>query len=105
MKSHPLSLARAIALSLALLTSAFAVPDRDFKTTPVMRLETRTLVQMLEYFHYNKDAVTSSDYPELISDYMKELDPQRLFFTADDEQAFRRQYGPRVETDRIDQNH
>ena len=64
-----------------------------------MRLETRTLVQMLEYFHYNKDAVTTADYPELISDYLKELDPQRLFFTAEDESAFRKQYGPRVETD------
>ncbi|MSU46778.1 MAG: tail-specific protease [Lacunisphaera sp.] len=64
-----------------------------------MRLETRTLVQMLEYFHYNKDAVTTADYPELITDYLKELDPQRLFFTAEDELAFRKQYGPRVETD------
>lgn len=99
MKFRPLFHARAIALSLALLSTALAVPDRDFKTTPVMRLETRTLVQMLEYFHYNKDAVTPADYPELITDYMKELDPQRLFFTADDEQSFRRQYGPRVETD------
>ncbi|MBI2497174.1 MAG: carboxy terminal-processing peptidase [Opitutae bacterium] len=64
-----------------------------------MRLETRTLVQMLEYFHYNKDAVSSADYPELISDYLKELDPQRLFFTAEDEQHFRKQYGSRIETD------
>ena len=87
------------ALSLILLVSVFAAPDRTFKTTPVMRLETRTLVQMLEYFHYNKAAVSSNDYPELISDYLKELDPQRLFFTALDEQTFRRQYGPRLETD------
>jgi len=54
---------------------------------------------MLEYFHYNKNAVTPDDYPQLISDYLKELDPQRLFFTTVDEQAFRRQYGSRVETD------
>jgi carboxyl-terminal processing protease len=88
-----------IALLLALFTAGFAATDREFKTTPVMRLETRTLVQLLEYFHYNKDAVKSADYPQLISDYMAELDPQRLFFTAEDEQNFRRQYGPRVETD------
>ena len=90
---------RAAALITLLLSTAFAGPDREFKTTPVMRLETRTLVQMLEYFHYNKDAVTPSDYPQLISDYMTELDPQRLFFTVPDEQAYRRQYGPKVETD------
>lgn len=86
-------------LALALLLPATAAPDKQFKTTPVMKLETRTLVQMLEYFHYNKDAVKGSDYPQLISDYLAELDPQRLFFTAEDEQAFRRQYGPRIETD------
>ncbi len=91
--------AKLFALSLALLTLVSAAPDREFKTTPVMRLETRTLVQMLEYFHYNKDGVTAADYPQLISDYMAELDPQRLFLTTEDEKAFRKQYGPRVETD------
>ena len=88
-----------LGLAAVLSSQVLALPDRDLKTTPVMRLETRTLVQMLEYFHYNKDAVTSADYPELISNYLKELDPQRLFFTQADEQAFRRQYGPRIEND------
>ncbi|MBI2813347.1 MAG: carboxy terminal-processing peptidase [Opitutae bacterium] len=65
-----------------------------------MKAETRTLVQLLEAYHYNKDAVTPADYPQLISDYMKEgLDPFRLFFTAEDEKNFRSQYGPRIETD------
>ena len=99
MKFPPRSPARIAVLSLALLVAAFAAPDRTFKTTPIMRLETRTLVQMLEYFHYNKDAVASTDYPELISDYLKTLDPQGLFFTTADEQGLRRQYGPHIETD------
>ncbi|SDS36011.1 carboxy terminal-processing peptidase [Opitutus sp. GAS368] len=94
------SAAKFLALALLLLTAARAVPDREFKTTPVMRLETRTLVQLLEVYHYNKDAVTAKDYPDLITDYMKEgLDPQRLFFTAEDEKNFRTQFGPRIETD------
>ncbi|HTL66943.1 MAG TPA: carboxy terminal-processing peptidase [Lacunisphaera sp.] len=96
----PRAFPRAAVLSLVLFLPAFAATnDQEFKTTPVMRLETRTLVQMLEYFHYNKDAVTPADYPQLISDYMAELDPQRLFFTSSDEQTYRRQYGARVETD------
>ncbi len=99
MKFHLPYPARLLAVSLALAVVALAAPDREFKTTPVMRYETRTLVQMLESSNYNKDGVTSADYPQLLSDYMAELDPQRLFFTADDEQAFRRQYGPRIETD------
>ncbi|MEO6992381.1 MAG: carboxy terminal-processing peptidase [Lacunisphaera sp.] len=99
MNFHSLRLTKILALSLALLTAASAALDRDFKTTPVMRLETRALMQMLEVYHYNKDAVTAANYPQLISDFMAELDPQRLFFTAEDEQAFRRQYGNRIETD------
>ena len=92
--------AKFLSLSLLLVTAALAAPDREFKTTPVMKLETRTLVQLLEVYHYNKDGVTPADFPQLIGDYMKEgLDPQRLFFTAEDETAFRNQYGPRIETD------
>ena len=88
------------ALLFATAASSWAVEDREFKTTPVMKLETRTLVQLLEVYHYNKDGVTPADFPQLIEDYMKEgLDPQRLFFTAEDEKSFRTQYGPRIETD------
>lgn len=100
MKSPPRFFLSILTLSLVVFSGAYAAAtDHEFKTTPVMRLETRTLVQMLEYFHYNKDAVTPADYPQLISDYMAELDPQRLFFTSVDEQTYRRQYGSRVETD------
>lgn len=100
MKLPHQSPARFIVLSLLLLTAVQAVQDREFKTTPVMKQETRTLVQLLEAYHYNKDAVTPADYPQLISDYMKEgLDPYRLFFTGEDEKNFRSQYGPRIETD------
>lgn len=99
MKSLFSPFTKILALSLAFLTAAIAAPDRDFKTTPVMRLETRALMQMLEVYHYNKDAVTAANYPQLISDFLAELDPQRLFFTTDDEQSFRRQYASRIETD------
>jgi len=98
-KSALSSLTKILVVSLALLAVASAALDRDFKTTPVMRLETRALMQMLEVYHYNKEAVNAASYPQLLSDYMAELDPQRLFFTAGDERAFHDQYGSRVETD------
>jgi carboxyl-terminal processing protease len=96
---NPRLLLRALTFALLLAPAAWAAPDRELKTTPLMRLETRTLVQMLEHFHYNKDGVTSTDYPQIITGYMQELDPQRLFFLQSDEQTFRRQYGQRLETD------
>jgi len=98
-KFLPFRFSKILVIALAVATTASAALDREFKTTPVMRLETRTLLQMLEVYHYNKDAVTAANYPQLISDFLAELDPQRLFFTAEDEQAFRRQYGTRIETD------
>lgn len=73
--------------------------DRSYSTTKVMSLEVRALVQMLEHYHYNKGAVTSADYPEMIEEYMEGLDPQHLFFTAEDRDTFKRLYGPRIETD------
>lgn len=91
--------AAAFLIVLAAAPFLAAAPDRELKTTPLMRLETRTLVQMLEHFHYNKGAITAADYPQIITGYMQELDPQRLFFTQADEETFRRQYGPRLETD------
>ncbi len=86
-------------LALAVVPATFAASDQNYTTTPLMSNETRTLVQMLEYFHYNKDAAEKIDYSQLVSDYMSDLDPQHLFFTAQDEQALRQQFGPRLMTD------
>lgn len=84
-------------LWLVLLPVAFAVSDRDYTTNPLMQNEVRTLKQMLDYVHFNKNALKPEDYPKLITDYMALLDPQRLYFTADDEQSLRRLYGPQME--------
>jgi len=86
----------AVAIACAPLAAA---TDRSYSTTKVMSLEVRALVQMLEHYHYNKGAVTSADYPGMIEEYMKGLDPQHLFFTAEDLAAFKKLYGPRIETD------
>ncbi len=93
--------ARRLTLPLLLLAvaTACASPDRTYKTTQLMRLEVRALVQMLENYHYNRGSVSPADYPQMIEDYMKSLDPQHLFFTAEDRNAFRSLYGPRIEKD------
>jgi carboxyl-terminal processing protease len=78
---------------------AASATDRNFATNPLMQSEVRTLKQMLDYVHFNKGAVKAEDYPKLITDYMALLDPQRLYFTAGDEQSLRQLYGPRLEND------
>jgi len=41
----------------------------------------------------------NTDYAQLITEYMGDLDPQRLFFTAADETALRQQFSERLKTD------
>ncbi|HZP59213.1 MAG TPA: tail-specific protease, partial [Opitutaceae bacterium] len=71
--------------SLALLSaSAFARTDRTFTTPNELSVEARTLVRLLEEVHYNRDAVKTKDYLQVIPDYMSDLDGQHLFFLASD---------------------
>jgi carboxyl-terminal processing protease len=67
--------------------------DRKFETTPTLRLEARSLVDLLEQVNYNRDAVRASDYESVITDFMSELDGQRLMFLASDKAAFSNTYG------------
>lgn len=101
MKPTPLAalLSRLLLVAAVACAPLRAENDRSYSTTKVMSLEVRALVQMLEHYHYNKGAVTSSDYPQMIEEYMEGLDPQHLFFTAEDRDTFKKLYGPRIETD------
>jgi carboxyl-terminal processing protease len=95
-----MSLRRLLSLLLAFVALSTVLPgtsDRDYSTNPLMQNEVRTLKELLRYVHFNRNAVTSEDYPKLITDYMALLDPQRLYFTAADEQSLRRLYGSTLE--------
>ena len=70
--------------------------DRKFSTSTTLSTEARTLVQLLEQAHYNRDAVKSSDFTQVIPDYMGELDGQRLFFVASDRAGFVGKFGSSV---------
>jgi carboxyl-terminal processing protease len=84
-------------LLLALLaTTALARTDQKFTSSPTLSTEARTLVQLLEQAHLNRDAVHSGDYAEVIPNYMSDLDGQRLFFLASDRAAFGSQFGKNV---------
>lgn len=78
--------------AILLATSGFAVTDRKFTTSPTLSTEVRLMVDMLSQLHYNRDAVSSTDYAEVISDYMDSLDGQRLFFLASDVKEFEAKY-------------
>ncbi len=89
-----LSLGALLLVSLA--AAAFARTDLKFSSSPTLTTEARTLVQLLEQAHYNREAVRSTDYAEVIPNFMGDLDGQRLFFLASDKAAFATQHGRNV---------
>jgi len=86
------------ALFLAGLSTSRALPERNFETTRARAAEVSTMVELLEQFNFNHQAVDNQLKPDLgqnlIHDYMGELDPQRLFFLATDQEAFTQRYAP-----------
>lgn len=72
--------------------SVFAVTDRTFTTSPTLATEVRTMVKLLSQAHYNRDAIRSSNYAEVIPDYMGSLDGQHMFFLESDRAEFEQRY-------------
>ena len=89
------SVAAALLLGLTLAAAA-AATDRKFSTSPTLAKEASIFVKLLEQAHYNHDAVRSSDYAQVVPDYMTELDGQHLFFLGTDKAAFSEKYGKSV---------
>ena len=80
-------------LGIFALSAAFAQNDRKFATDKVLATEAQAFTRLLQHYHYNRDAVTSADYAEVVPDYMAELDPQHLFFLNSDKVSFSDKYG------------
>ncbi|MDD2763379.1 MAG: carboxy terminal-processing peptidase [Opitutaceae bacterium] len=84
------------AVFFAILATGRALPERNFETSRTLAAEVSTTVELLEQVHFNHEAVNSLPKPELgqnlIHDYMADLDGQRLFFLATDQEAFTRRY-------------
>jgi carboxyl-terminal processing protease len=92
-----LRLTSVTAALLFAVATGFAANDRkSFSTTTTLASEASTLIKLLEQAHYNHDAVRSSDYAQVIPDYMDDLDQQRLFFLNSDKIKFGEDYGKNV---------
>ncbi len=73
-----------------------ALKDRKFASSPSLSTEARTLVNLLEQAHYNRDAVRSADYAQVVPGYMSDLDGQRLFFLETDKKTFNDRYAKNI---------
>jgi carboxyl-terminal processing protease len=85
-----------VLVSLALLATGRALPERNFETSRTLATEVSTMVELLEQVNFNHEAVNHEPKDklggDLIHDYMAELDPNRLFYLATDQEAFTRRY-------------
>src|ERR1039457_4354136 len=83
---------------LLILPSAAALIGADprFTTPPTLSTEAQALVTLLENAHYNRGAVHSDDYKEVIPEFMKALDTQHLFFLESDKTGFSSRFGNNV---------
>ncbi len=81
---------------LAALATGRALPERNFETSRTLATEVSTMVELLEQVNFNHEALNNEPKDrlggDLIHDYMGDLDPNRLFFLATDEAAFKRRY-------------
>lgn len=91
---RPALAALALALPVALTAPAHAVEREDARPDPQLSLETRTLVRLLENLHYNRDAVTRTNYTEVIPEAMKAFDGLKLFFLDSDLTELQGRYKP-----------
>lgn len=93
----PASVARFLSTLLALSALALtarAKTDATFDVPDQLKVEATTLIQLLEQYHYNRDAVNAASYAEVIPDYMAALDGQHLFFLDSDKQTFVERHKP-----------
>ena len=92
---RPFALGAAL-LALSVPSALLARSDQKLSSSSALTVEARTLVQLLEQAHYNRDSVRSTDFAEVIPEFMADLDGQRLFFLASDKAGFGARYGKNV---------
>lgn len=87
----PLSL---LLMGVLAASGATTAPSAPFKTTAVMADETKVVVELLEHAHYMSNKISDATFEKLITRFMGELDEQRLFYLAADEQHLRTTFSP-----------
>src|SRR5690554_5552559 len=55
------------------------ISAKEFRETPVMREETKLLIQWLEDIHYLNTPISEEIFNQLVPEFMSYLDEQRMF--------------------------
>lgn len=94
---------RTLRIFLAPIAFLLALPtfgaEKNYTATPTMADETRLMVQLLENVHFKGKELGDDDLNQLIPNYMKDLDSQRLFFLASDAKLLSARFTPGLSND------
>ena len=87
-----------IILFLDILSAGADVKIKPLEPTPLMKHETKWLIQALEQAHYNKVSLDDLNSSELLQSYFKKLDAQKLYFTAEEIEKFHQSFEPTLKS-------
>lgn len=82
-----------------LLAVPAAFASKTYSATTTMADETRLTVQLLENVHFKGKELQKEDFNQLIPNYMKDLDSQRLFFLASDAEVLEARFSAGIAND------
>jgi len=71
------------------------IRDRVFTAAPGFDREASTFADLIEKYHYNRNAVKPADYANVIPDFMTMWDGQHIFFLQTDKDDFAKRYTAR----------
>lgn len=78
---------------LTLAVTWLSAQPANFTTTQSMLLETRATAGLLEKFHISKKAMTDVDMNAVVRTYCENLDPAKMYFSAEEVDEFVTRYG------------
>ncbi|MBC2605083.1 carboxy terminal-processing peptidase [Pelagicoccus albus] len=82
-----------ISASLSFAVTSLEEPLPELKSTSLMENEARLVVEMLETMHFESAEISNETFAELITEFMENLDYNKLYFLEEEQKQFIEEYG------------
>ena len=68
----------------------------DYSTTDAMRRDTKFVVREIQNLHYSRKSLSQIDFSEFLTNYIGDLDYNRLYFLQEDVDHYHMRFNPQV---------